>query len=61
LSVARQVATELFDLLFFDDNQRIGAQVVQLPFGLARTDASLTTATVPPQSAAIPNPFSSDS
>jgi hypothetical protein len=62
LSVARQVATELFDLLFFDDNQPIGAQVVQLSFGSARTDASLTTASAgPPQSAAIPNPFSSDS
>jgi hypothetical protein len=61
-SVERQIATEPFDLVFFDNNEPIGAQVVQLSFDFARTDASLAaTAHGSPQAAAIPSAPSSKS
>jgi hypothetical protein len=37
----RQAATEPSDLLFLKDNQAMGAQIVQLSFDYARTDAAL--------------------
>lgn len=64
LSVERQVGTEPFDLLFFDNNQPIGAQIVQLSFDFAITAASLATRTQgspPNQGGRIPNALSSDS
>ncbi len=63
-SAERQVGTEPFDLLFFDNNQPIGAQIVQLSFDFARTDASLATTaqgSPPTQGGGIPNALSSDS
>src|SRR6202008_1597091 len=63
-SAERQVGTEPFDLLFFDNNQPIGAQIVQLSFDFARTDASLTTTaqpSPPTRGRGIPNALSSDS
>jgi hypothetical protein len=62
--VERQVGTEPFDLLFFDNNQPIGAQIVQLSFDFAITAASLATRTQgspPNQGGRIPNALSSDS
>ncbi len=64
LSAERQVGTEPFDVLFFDNNQPIGAQIVQLSFDFARTDASLATTlegSPPTQGGRIPNALSSDS
>jgi len=63
-SAERQVGTEPFDLLFFDNNQPISAQIVQLSFDFARTDASLATTaqdSPPTQGGGIPNALSSDS
>ena len=64
LSVERQIATEPVDLLFLDDDQAMGAQVVQLSFDFARADASFAAASRPPHSeqggAAIPVGSSSD-
>ena len=63
-SAERQVGTEPFDLLFFDNNRPIGAQIVQLSFDFARTDASLATTAQgphPTQGGGIPNALSSDS
>jgi hypothetical protein len=62
-SVERQVGTEPFDLLFFDNNQPIGAEIVQLSFDFARTDASLATTaqgSPPIQGGGIPSSLSSD-
>jgi hypothetical protein len=62
LSAERQIAAEPFDILFFDDNEPVGAQVAQLSFDFARTDASLAaTPQAAPQGAAIPNAVTSDS
>ncbi len=63
-SAERQVGTEPFDLLFFDNNQPIGAQIVQLSFDFARTHASLATpaqGSPPTQGGGTPNALSSDS
>jgi len=64
LSVERQIATEPSDLLFLDDNQPIGTQVVQLSFAFARADASLAATFPAPASeqggAAIADASSSD-
>src|ERR1700685_3935255 len=60
-SVERQIAAEPFDVLFFDDNEPVGKQVVQLSFDFARTDASLAaTSQTSPQGAAIRNVVTSD-
>jgi Mechanosensitive ion channel len=60
-SVERQVAAGPFDVFFFDDNEPVGTQVVQLSFDFARTDASLTAASQTSlQGAAIPNVVTSD-
>jgi Mechanosensitive ion channel len=60
-SVERQIAAEPFDFLFFDDNEPVGRQVIQLSFDFARTDASLAaTSKAAPQGAAIPNVVTSD-
>jgi Mechanosensitive ion channel len=60
-SVERQIAAEPSDFLFFDDNEPVGIQVVQLSFDFARTDALLAaTSQTSPQGAAIPNVVSSD-
>jgi Mechanosensitive ion channel len=60
-SVERQIANQPFDLLFFDDSQPIGAQIVQLSFDFARTGALLTAkASVSPQAAAIGNAFAAN-
>src|ERR1700691_3573119 len=62
LSVERQIAAEPLDSLFFDDNEPVGRQVVQLSFDFARTDASLAaTPLAALQGAAIPNAVTSDS
>jgi len=61
LSVERQVVAEPFDFLFFDDNEPVGTQVVQLSFDFARTDSSLAAMSqAAPQGAAIPNAVTSD-
>jgi len=52
-SAERQVGTEPFDLLFFDNNRPIGAQIVQLSFDFARTDASLATTALIARSKAV--------
>lgn len=60
-SVERQIATEPFDVLFFDDNEPVGTQVVQLSFDFARTEASLAaTPQTSLQGAAIPTVVTSD-
>jgi succinate dehydrogenase/fumarate reductase cytochrome b subunit len=59
-SAERQIATEPFDLVFFYNNQPIGAQVVQLSFDFGRTDASLAaTAQGSQQAAETPSSLSS--
>jgi hypothetical protein len=61
LSVERQISAEPFDFLFFDDNEPIGTQVVQLSFDFARTDASLAvTSQTSLQGRAIPDLVTSD-
>ena len=64
LSVERQIATEPSDLLFLEDDQPIGTQVVQLSFAFARADASLAATFRAPDSeqggAAIADASSSD-
>src|SRR3984885_4625740 len=60
-SVERQIAAEPFDFLFFDDNEQVGTQVVQLSFDFARTDASLAaTSQTSLQGVAIPDAVTSD-
>jgi Mechanosensitive ion channel len=64
LSVEQQIATDPVDLLFLDDNQPIGAQIVRLSFDFARADASLVATSLAARSdqggAAIPDTSSSE-
>src|SRR5208283_3574287 len=40
-AIERQIATEPVDLVFLEDNRAVAAQIVQLSFDFARTDASV--------------------
>ena len=64
LSVEQQIATDPGDLLFLDDNQAIGAQIVGLSFDFARADASLVATSLAARTdqggAAIPDASASD-